>query len=81
MNEEARKQMEQRMEELSGLITAYPLYIPIHKAAEFLHMKEDGLRASIEQGNCLFGLCWRTGERMAYKIPTVTFVRWYAKGA
>ena len=81
MNEEARKQMEQRMEELSGLIAAYPLYIPIRALADFLHMKEEGLRASIEQGNCPFGLCWRIGERMAYKIPTVTFVRWYAKGA
>ena len=45
MNEEARKQMEQRMEELSGLIAAHPLYIPIRAVADFLHMKEEGLRA------------------------------------
>lgn len=59
----------------------YPLYIPISAAADYLHIKEAGLRAAIEQGTCPFGICWRLGDRAAYKIPIITFVAWLTKGA
>ena len=68
------------MEELNGLVTTYPRWIPISAAAEFLHIKPEALRASIEQGSCPFGFCWKLGDRMAYKLPTVTFFCWYTKG-
>ena len=80
MTENARALIDAQMAELSSLIEAYPIYIPVRAAADFLHMKETGLRASIEQGACPFGICWRAGDRMAYKIPTVTFCAWYGKG-
>ena len=69
------------MDELEQLVTAYPRYIPISAAAEFLHVKPDALRASIEQNRCPFGFCWRLGDRTAYKLPTLTFVSWFTKGA
>ena len=68
------------LEELNELVTTYPRWIPISAAAEFLHVKPEALRASIEQGRCPFGFCWKLGDRMAYKLPTVTFFCWYTKG-
>ena len=66
---------------LRELADQYPLYIPISAAADYLHIKEAGLRAAIEQGTCPFGICWRLGARAAYKIPTITFDAWLTKGA
>lgn len=68
------------MEELNQLVTAYPRYIPVGVAANFLHLKPEALRASIEQNRCPFAFCWRLGERTAYKVPTLTFVSWFTKG-
>ena len=48
----------------------------ITKAAELLHMKPEALLASIEQKRCPFGFCWQLGDRVAYKIPTLTFYQW-----
>lgn len=67
-------------ENIKALCEAHPYYIPINVAAEFLHMKASGLRASIDQGRCPFGFSWTLGERSGYKIPTATFVAWYTKG-
>lgn len=68
--------------QISRLTEQYPLYIPLGKAAEALHIKPECLRASIEQGRCPFGFCWKLGDaRMAYKIPTLTFVQWITQGA
>ena len=68
------------MSKLSQLVEKYPAYIPVLAAAELLHLKPEALRASIEQGWCPFGFCWALGDRMAYKVPTVTFVNWFTKG-
>lgn len=68
------------LEELNVLVTTYPRWIPISAASKFLHAKPEALRASIEQGSCPFGFCWKLGDRMAYKLPTVTFFCWYTKG-
>lgn len=66
---------------LRELADQYPLYIPVSAAADYLHIKEAGLRAAIEQGTCPFGISWRLGDRAAYKIPTITFIAWMTKGA
>lgn len=68
------------MAALSRLVEQYPLYVPVLAAAELLHLKPEALRASIEQGRCPFGFCWQLGDRMAYKVPTLTFVRWFTHG-
>lgn len=70
-----------RLTALSELADRYPLYVPVSAVAEFLHVKETGLRASIEQGTCPFGISWKLGDRAAYKIPTITFIAWLTKGA
>ena len=70
-----------RLTALSELADRYPLYVPVSAAAEFLHVTETGLRASIEQGTCPFGISWKLGDRAAYKIPTITFIAWLTKGA
>ncbi len=80
MTDNARSLLSNRMDELSALVEEYPVYIPISAAADFLHIKEPALRASIESGNCPFGFSWRLGDRAAYKIPTLTFVAWLTKG-
>ena len=41
---------------LEQLADRYPLYIPVSAAADYLHIKEAGLRAAIEQGTCPFGI-------------------------
>lgn len=80
MAEMTQSILESRLSELEHLVEQYPLYIPVLAAAELLHLKPEALRASIEQGRCPFGFCWKLGDRMAYKVPTVTFVNWFAKG-
>ena len=76
MSEKAKEILKARMDAVSDLIERYPLYIPVIAAAEFLHVGAEALRASIEQGKCPFGFCWRLGDRMAYNLPTLTFVCW-----
>ena len=71
------KIMKAGMEELAKLVEKYPSSIPVLAAADFLHVRPEALRASIDQGRCPFGLCWSLGERKAYKIPTLTFCSWY----
>ncbi len=65
---------------LDTLIREHPICVPIPVAAEFLHMKPNALRASIEQSRCPFGFSWKLGDRKGYKIPTVAFVSWLTKG-
>lgn len=79
MSEKAKSHLSASISELSRLVEQYPLYVPVLAAAELLHLKPEALRASIEQGRCPFGFCWSLGERMAYKVPTLTFVRWLTK--
>src|SRR5699024_4733464 len=76
MTETAKRELFTRQEEIGTLIEEFPLYIPVTKAAELLHMKPEALRASIEQKRCPFGFCWQLGDRVAYKIPTLTFYQW-----
>ena len=80
MTDTAMNLLGENMSKLSELVEKYPLYIPVLAAAELLHVKPEALRASIEQGRCPFGFCWALGDRMAYKVPTVTFVNWFTKG-
>ena len=76
MSQNAKEILKERMDAMSTLIERYPLYIPVIAAAEFLHVGAEALRASIEQGKCRFGFCWGLGDRMAYKLRTLTFVCW-----
>lgn len=69
--------MEQK---LSDLCQKHPYFIPVDTAAAFLHVKPEGLRASIDQGRCPFGFSWTLGSRSGYKIPTITFFAWLTKG-
>lgn len=75
-----RNPVDEQLAALQELADQYPLYIPISAAADYLHVKEAGLRAAIEQGTCPFGISWKQGDRAAYKIPTITFVAWLTKG-
>ena len=72
--------VDEQLTALQELADQYPLYIPISAAADYLHVKEAGHRAAIEQGTCPFGISWKLGDRAAYKIPTITFVAWLTKG-
>ena len=76
MTEEARRILQHSMSAVSDLVEAYPYCIPVLAVAEILHVKPEGLRASIEQGRCPFGFCWKLGDRMAYKVPTMAFCYW-----
>lgn len=75
-----RNPVDEQLAALQELADQYPLYILISAAADYLHIKEAGLRAAIEQGTCPFGISWKLGDRAAYKIPTITFVAWLTKG-
>mgnify|MGYP003253835381 CR=1 FL=1 len=39
-------------EALNALISAHPFCIPVYAAAEFLHIGEESLRASMDQCRC-----------------------------
>lgn len=69
-----------RLEELKALCEAHPIYIPVREAAKYLGVAEDCLRAAMDQNRCPFGFSWRLGERGGYKIPSVAFATWLAKG-
>jgi len=63
---------------LVELCETYPEKIPLAKAAEFLSIDKEGLRSSIEQERCQFGICVKKsihGNR-AFTIPTITFYCW-----
>lgn len=66
--------------ELEELSKKYPRYLPLEVCSEVMGCKEAGLRASIDQGSCPFGISWKLGDRAAYKIPTYTFMSWYTNG-
>jgi len=69
-----------RLEELKALCEAHPIYIPVREAAKYIGVAEDCLRAAMDQNRCPFGFSWRLGERGGYKIPTIAFASWMAKG-
>ena len=76
MDEQARELLRGSLDEVSKMVVAYPSYIPVVEAARMLHIKPSALRASIEQGRCPFGFCWKLGDRMAYKVPTLALCSW-----
>lgn len=76
MSERAMSILKARMIELGNLVEANPVYLPVTAVAEFLHVKPEALRASMEQGRCPFGFAWRLGEKAAYKVPTLAFYTW-----
>lgn len=80
MSDNALNLLGKNMSKLSELVEKYPLYIPVLAVAEILHIKPEALRASVEQGRCPFGFCWKLGDRMAYKVPTLAFVAWITHG-
>ncbi len=73
----------QGIEKLNALVKEYPIYIPLPKVATFLGADAEGLRNSIEKGQCPFGIGWKKSNfgNKAFKIPTVTFYLWYTQAA
>ena len=76
MSDQAKSMLNQQLNGLSGLVERNPIYIPVNEVAAFLHVKADGLRASMEQGRCPFGFSWKLGDKCGYKIPTLAFYNW-----
>jgi hypothetical protein len=76
------KPIENKLIELNQLIEQNPQFIPLTECAAFLGAKSDGLRTSIERGQCPFGISWQCvgAANRAFKIPTVTFYMWYTQG-
>lgn len=72
-----------QVEKLNALVEANPQYIPVPEAAKFLGVNPDGLRHSIDSGQCPFGLAWQKTIRgnKAFKIPTLTFYLWVTQCA
>ena len=73
---------EAKIKELCQICNEHPVYIPVPVLAKFLEANPEGLRFSIEQGKCPFGIAWQknTGGNKAFKIPTPTFWLWYTQG-
>ena len=76
MSEEAKSLIRDNLTAVSRLVEAYPHYAPVGEVPGLLHMKPEALRASMEQGRCPFGFCWKLGERFSYKISTVALCSW-----
>lgn len=68
-----------KLEELDALVEKNPLYIPIPKLSKFLGVTPDGLRASMEHGQCPFGFAWQQGANRGFKVPTIPFYLWYTQ--
>lgn len=73
---------EAKIEELYHICEENPEYIPLPVVAKFMGANAEGLRYSIEQGKCKFGISWQKTARgnKAFKIPTPTFWLWYTQG-
>jgi hypothetical protein len=67
---------------LNALVEQHPQYLPLPEVAKFIGANANGLRNSIEKGQCPFGLQWQKSlnGNKAFKIPTVTFYLWYTQG-
>lgn len=72
-----------KLDELEQLCEKYPSKIPIEECAAFLGMAPASLRASVEHGNCPFGLRWLKKNSMnrAFFVPTLTFYLWVTQGS
>ena len=70
--------IKEQVEKLNALVEANPQYIPVPEAARFLGVNPDGLRHSIDSGQCPFGIAWQKTLKgnKAFKIPTLTFYLW-----
>lgn len=70
-----------RIDDLNALVEKYPQYIPLPEIAKLLGANAEGLRHSIEMGQCPFGIAWQKDIRgnRAFKIPTLTFYLWYTQ--
>ena len=70
-----------KLDELNRLCEKYPQKIPIEECAAFLGLAS--LRASVEHGNCPFGLGWLKKNSMnrAFFVPTLTFYLWVTQSA
>ncbi|MEG2081439.1 MAG: hypothetical protein RRZ68_07760, partial [Oscillospiraceae bacterium] len=68
-----------KMHELTTLCEENPQYIPLPKISKFLGANAEGLRRSIESGQCPFGISWQKniGGNKAFKIPTAKFYFWF----
>ena len=72
----------QKLDELNELIKRHPQYIPVPELSRFLGVNPDGLRASMEHGQCPFGFPWQKSPNgyRSFKVPTVPFYLWYTQG-
>lgn len=75
--------LENQFEKLNELVSEYPEFIPVPVLAKFLHANAEGLRYSMENGQCPFGLAWQKSIRgnKAFKVPSLTFYLWYTQCA
>lgn len=75
--ERIKKFLDDDLDKVDDLLEKYPERLSVEAASEFLHMKNENVRAAIECG--AFGIAWRkTGKaNKAYCVPTAQFVRWY----
>ena len=69
-----------KLEELDTIVENHPLYIPIPLLSKFLGVTPDGLRASMEHGQCPFGFAWQQGANRGFKVPTTPFYLWFTQG-
>ncbi len=71
-----------RLDALDALVERHPVFIPVADVATLMGMDPTSLRASIDIGNCPFGLGWQKDIKgyKAYKIPTVPFYLWFTQG-
>ena len=71
-----------RADDVNKLVEAHPRFLPLPEVAQLLGVNAEGLRRSIETGQCPFGVSWqkRIDGNRAFKIPTLTFYLWYTQG-
>lgn len=82
LNEVIPKAIRERITEINKIVDENPLYIPLPVVAKILGANAEGLRRCIENGQCPFGIYWQKtiNGNKAFKIPTLTFYRWYTNG-
>lgn len=71
--------IKQKLAELDGIVTEYPLKIPTEVAAAFLGINEEALKAALMRGNAPFGFAYqkKDGGYRVPVIPSVKFYLWY----
>lgn len=70
--------IKKRIEQLTALVTKFPMTIPVIQCAKYLNISDEGLRSAIRLKQIPGAIYWKQPgkQNYAYKIETLKFYFW-----